>query len=62
MRAGVTRPVADTHPAPDEPVQQPADIAPSAELPAEYLRADNELLVESIELTKPNDPANSLET
>lgn len=35
---------------------------PGAELPTEYLRADAELLVDSIGLAEPHDPSNTIET
>ncbi|MDQ2836112.1 MAG: hypothetical protein M3Y42_00155 [Actinomycetota bacterium] len=44
------------------PAQQPSVAALDAELPAEYLRADSSLLVDSIGLSEPYDPTHTAET
>lgn len=40
----------------------PEAVVPPAELSAEYFRADDELLVDSIELAEPGEPTNTFET
>lgn len=56
--------MADSQPTPADPGPQPEPepVPAPKPLPAEYLRADEELLVESIELGEPYDPANTIET
>jgi hypothetical protein len=54
--------VADSQPTPADPGPRPEPVPAPEPLPEEYLRADEELLVESIELGEPYDPANTIET
>lgn len=44
------------------PTPPPEPQSAPAQLPLEYLRADDTLLVRAIELTEPYDPANTIET